>query len=101
MRANLLKRDVFVLEVYGVIASTISLQGDRLHTLFVATKYTRRGLGKLLVKHVENLAIQRGVKALVLSSSRTALPFYEKLGFTKRNFEPREFAPTWAMEKQL
>ena len=101
LRRHLQRREVFVLEINDQLAGIVSLEGDRLHSLFVEPNIAKMGHGRTLVNHIESLARSKNITVLKLSSSRTALPFYEKLGFQKINFEPREFAPTWAMEKPL
>ena len=98
---HLMRREVLVLEIDNKLIGTGSLEGDRLHSLFVEPNIAKMGHGRTLVDHIESLARSKGVSLLKLSSSRTAVLFYEKLGFQKLNFEPREFAPTWAMEKPL
>ncbi|MEO9167178.1 MAG: GNAT family N-acetyltransferase [Aestuariivirga sp.] len=101
MQQNLYRREVFVLEMNNQLIGTISLGGDRLHSLFVEPDSAKKGYGRILVGHIENLARNNSVSVLKLSSSRTAVAFYEKLRFKKLGFEPREFASTWAMEKRL
>ena len=101
LRRHLQRREVFVLETNGQLAGIASLEGDRLHSLFVEPNISKMGHGRTLVNHIESLARSKNISVLKLSSSRTAVPFYEKLGFQKLNFEPCEFAPTWAMQKPL
>ena len=101
LRRHLQSREVFVLELNNQLVGIVALQVDRLHTLFVEPSFAQRGNGRTLVNHIEALARSKGVNVLKVSSSRTAVPFYEKLGFQKLHFEPREFASTWAMEKRL
>lgn len=101
LRWHLQRREVFVLEIESKLAGIVALEGDRLHTLFVEPNFAKNGHGRTLVDHIESLARSKGITLLKISSSRTAVLFYEKLGFQKLNFEPREFASTWAMEKNL
>ena len=101
LQQHLQRREVYVLELDSKLTGIISLEGDRLHSLFVEPNIAKLGHGRTLVIHIEAVARERGITLLKLSSSRTAVPFYEKLGFQKLHFEPREFASTWAMEKRL
>ena len=101
LRRDLQRREMFVLEVEGQVIGTTSLGDDKLHSLYVEPSRTKKGYGRTLVTHIETVARNHGITLLKVSSSRTAVPFYEKLGFQKLNFEPREFASTWAMEKRL
>ena len=98
---HLIHKHVFVAADGPAILGVIILDGDKVHSLFVEPTQAKKGIGATLIKHIEKCAIQNGISTLRLSSSRTAVAFYEKLGFHKLNFEPREFAPTWAMEKIL
>ena len=101
LQQHLQRREAFVLEIDNQLVGIVSLEGDKLHSLFVEPSSAKSGHGRTLVNHIESLARSKGVNVLKVSSSRTAVPFYEKLGFQKLNFEPREFASTWAMEKRL
>ena len=101
LQRHLATRDMFVFEQNCCIIGTVRLDGNRLNSLYVDIHSMKAGIGRQLVEHVEMLAFSRGVSTMLVSSSRTAVAFYQKLGYTKLNFEPREFAPTWAMEKQL
>ena len=101
LRRHLHIREVFVLEFESRSVGIVALERDRLHTLFVEPTKTKMGHGRTLVNHIESLARSRNVTTLKVSSSRSAVPFYEKFGFRKLNYEPREFASTWAMEKTL
>lgn len=101
LRRHLITREVFVLEVDGKIKGTSSLKVDRLHTLFVEPRCVRMGYGRKLVNHIEILAHNNHVSVLKVSAARTSVAFYERLGFKKLEFEQREFASTWAMEKRL
>ena len=101
LRRDLQRREMFVLEVEGQVIGTTSLGDDKLHSLYVEPSCARRGYGHALVTHIEIMARNNSLSLLKVSSSRTAVPFYEKLSFRKLNFEPCEFASTWAMEKTL
>jgi len=93
--------EMFCFEQDSQLKGVVILAGDRLHSLYVAIDAMGRGIGRQLLTHIENLARERGVKTIFVSSSRTGVPFYERLGYAKLNFEPRKLAPTWAMAKIL
>jgi putative acetyltransferase len=94
-------RDVFVCFVDDTLAGTISLGGDKLHSLFVEPKLQRRGIGARLVDHLERHAIGKGLWVLRLSSSITARAFYERLGYQLIKFEERPDGSTFLMRKVL
>ncbi|MEA2952114.1 MAG: hypothetical protein QOJ96_1634 [Alphaproteobacteria bacterium] len=95
------ERDVFVCFQDDVLAGTISLGDDKLHSLFVEPCLQRRGVGTLLVEYLEKHAIRRGFSLLRLSSSITARPFYESLGYQLIRFEERKDGSTFLMSKTL
>jgi len=94
-------RDMFVYEEEKRVVGTISLEGDILHSLFVKPSLQGKGIGHQLVDHIENLAKMMGYNKIYLSSSITAKPFYERLGYAVVEFEKRPFGSTWRMEKAL
>jgi N-acetylglutamate synthase-like GNAT family acetyltransferase len=63
------------------IVGTASLDAGSVRTVFVAPDTQGRGIGKLLMRAVEEAAREAGLQALVVPSSVTAEPFYAKLGF--------------------
>jgi ribosomal protein S18 acetylase RimI-like enzyme len=55
----------------------------------VLPEYQRQGIGKAMLTHARELAVQAGCYKLVLSSNlrnQTAHGFYEKLGFEKHGY---------------
>ncbi len=61
----------------------------KMNGLAVLPEYQRRGIGKMLMEHVEKLAEERGASAVGLASGfgRTgAHGFYELLGYRKTSF---------------
>lgn len=94
-------RDVFVCLDEDHCAGTISLEGNKLHSLFVDPNLQRQNIGKQLVIYLENHALMRGQTELYLSSSITAVPFYERLGYLLIKFEERRNGSTYLMKKQL
>ena len=63
------------------VVGTATLQEDELGSVFVHPDLHGRGVGKLLVLHVEEVARQRGVAVMRAYSSLTALTFYLYLGY--------------------
>lgn len=94
-------RDVFVFEREGVIGGTVSLEDNILHSLFVKPLFQGKDIGRKLVLHIENFAKTKNYNKLFLSSSITAKPFYQRLGYCVIRVEKRPFGSTWLMEKVL
>jgi ribosomal protein S18 acetylase RimI-like enzyme len=77
--------------------------GDvRMRQVAVVTDLQGQGIGTALVKHAEALARKSGYCRIVLHARETAVPFYEKLGYSRigNGFEEVTI-PHWAMEKRL
>jgi len=95
------KRDVFVYHRDHQCVGTVSIEGDKLHSLFVKPGFQRQGIGTRLVMHLEQFAASKGLTELQLSSSITARPFYEHLGYLLIRFEERKDGSTYLMRKKL
>lgn len=71
-------------------------------TVFVLPEYHGRGIGKILMEYIEDVAVMSGLTALALEASITAHGFYRKIGFTDVIFENRNVAKDlFCMEKKL
>jgi GNAT superfamily N-acetyltransferase len=99
--SKMAQRDVFVAVHLSEIAGTISLGSGKLHSMFVEPKRQGQGIGRRLVSHLETHAVNSGLSSLQLSSSITAKPFYEKLGYQLVRFEDRPDGSTFLMRKSL
>lgn len=76
---------LWVLEIAGELAGAVGLEGAAragrlLRSLAVAPSYQRRGLGRVLVAHVESDARAHDIERLVLLTE-TAQPLFQKLGY--------------------
>jgi GNAT superfamily N-acetyltransferase len=74
------QRQMFVAEADGVVG-TISRDGNKVHTMFVQPDAAGRGIGRLLLRHIEALAAADGHDFMETSSSITAHGFYQRLGY--------------------
>jgi len=69
---------------------------------FVDREYQRKGVGKQLVKDIENRAIQVGAEKITVRSAIGAQRFYEKLGYKYHNGEEeKDKNGNYIMEKEL
>ena len=94
-------RDVFVALSDGRIVGTISLGGDKLHSLFVDPISQGHGIGLMLVTFLEAHARTKGLTRLWLSSSITARLFYQKLGYSEMNAPETKAFSTIPMQKTI
>lgn len=72
----------FVAEADGRIVGYADLQrSGHIDHFFVSGKYPRRGVGRLLMERLHARAAELGLGRLYSDVSRTAEPFFERLGF--------------------
>ncbi len=74
----------------------------RLRQMAVIWGLQRHGLGRALMQFAENIARDRGFKKICMHARKTAMGFYEKLGYEKVGEEFEEVSlPHYKMEKDL
>jgi GNAT superfamily N-acetyltransferase len=55
--------------------------GSQIRFMAVDDRYQGKGIGRLLMEHMEEIAQNKGCKETILHAREIALPFYEKLGY--------------------
>jgi len=77
------KYEFFVAEADGVIVGFGELgpEGGAIQGLYVSPDVKGRGVGRELLRTLEERARAYGLKSLRLTSSLNAVPFYERAGF--------------------
>ncbi|MEM1045834.1 MAG: GNAT family N-acetyltransferase [Pseudomonadota bacterium] len=73
---------VLLAEVNGVAAATGSLVEDKISAVFVRPSFQGLGLGKRLMRDLEDGARQAGRRQIRLHVSLISRQFYESLGYT-------------------
>jgi putative acetyltransferase len=73
----LVAEDSFGIKGFGIIVPDLF----KLRALYVHPAYGRQGIGKVLVKNLEMLALTLGVTLLKLNSSLNAENFYRQNGY--------------------
>ncbi|MEX6688942.1 GNAT family N-acetyltransferase [Danxiaibacter flavus] len=74
----------------------------RLRQMAVTSGLQGKGLGRAILIFAENVARDRGFKKICMHARKTALGFYEKLGYVKIGDEFIEVTvPHYEMEKAL
>jgi len=74
----------------------------QLRQMAVISGLQGKGIGRVLMQFAENIARDRGYKKLIMHARKTAMGFYEKLGYRKIGNEFLEVTiPHYAMEKSL
>ncbi|MBS1735854.1 MAG: GNAT family N-acetyltransferase [Bacteroidetes bacterium] len=74
----------------------------RLRQMAVQNNVQGKGIGAAMMNYAENLARDKGYKKLIMHARKTAVGFYEKLGYKKISSEFTEVSlPHFIMEKRL
>lgn len=74
----------------------------RLRQMAVVSGLQGKGVGKVLMQFAENIARDRGYKRIIMHARKTAVGFYEKLGYKTSGDEFEEVTiPHFVMEKDL
>jgi predicted GNAT family N-acyltransferase len=81
---------------------TIDKSTMQLRQMAVISGLQGKGIGKVLMQFAENISRDLGYKKLIMHARKTAIGFYEKLGYTKVGDEFLEVTiPHFAMQKEL
>jgi GNAT superfamily N-acetyltransferase len=74
----------------------------RLRQMAVVSGLQGKGIGKVLMQFAENIARDRGYNKIMMHARKTAVGFYEKLGYSKTSDEFEEVTiKHYVMEKDL
>jgi predicted GNAT family N-acyltransferase len=74
----------------------------RLRQMAVSNNLQGKGIGRALMNFAENIARDRGFKKLTMHARKTAIGFYERLGYEVCGDEFQEVTiPHFVMEKKL
>ncbi len=95
-----------VLEENNQIIGTGTIIDDHIIRVFVNPKFQKRGLGRLIMRELEEKAISTGVRAIKLDASLPSKKFYDSLGYatseaTYLEVENGEKLHYYKMEKVL
>jgi predicted GNAT family N-acyltransferase len=74
----------------------------RLRQMAVANNLQGKGIGASMMNYAENVSRDAGYKKVIMHARKTAIGFYEKLGYTVTGNEFTEVSiPHFVMEKRL
>lgn len=85
------QREMFVAEMAGKVVGTASLARDNrtqeeryvVLTIFVLPEEHGKGIGTKLMERVEEAARRKGAATLKVPAGRTAISFYQRLGYSR------------------
>lgn len=69
----------------------------------VADRYQRQGLGSIIVKELEKIALKKGVKSVILQARKNAVKFYEINGYeiVNKSYILFDEIQHWLMRKEI
>jgi N-acetylglutamate synthase-like GNAT family acetyltransferase len=77
------ERDCLVAESDNQIVGTAALDKNELAAFFVLPDFQNKGIGSSLLKQIEQIARQKQISTIIVESSITGEPFYEKMGYCR------------------
>lgn len=84
------------------ILTKIAPQTVKLRQMAVSSGLQGKGIGRVLMTFAENVARDRGMRRIVMHARKSAVGFYEKLGYNICSEEFQEVTiPHYEMEKAL
>ncbi len=84
------------------LLTEINKKTVKLRQMAVLSGLQGKGVGRVLMIFAENIARDRGYKKLIMHARKTAVGFYEKLGYKVCSDEFEEVTlPHYVMEKEL
>jgi GNAT superfamily N-acetyltransferase len=92
LKALAKERDIFVVVEDDKIVGSVAREGNHISTLFVDHKLRKQGIGRILLKFIENKIKEDSYDTAELTSGPTALTWYEKMGYseTEKQFDRKE-----------
>ncbi|MEV7022420.1 GNAT family N-acetyltransferase [Kitasatospora sp. NPDC093558] len=94
------ERRIYVAED-GRVVGTVSRDGNQVYSMFVDPDVAGRGIGRLLMDHVEALAAAEGHSHMEAGASITAHRFYLRRGYDDVRENDSGFGLTYLVRKPL
>lgn len=96
------KKELFVAIDNGIIIGVAAVEDNDISTVFILPEYQNQGIGKKLMKKVEDVAKNNGFREVKLNASINALEFYKKIGYKKgKRVEKENLGVTYEMIKEF
>jgi GNAT superfamily N-acetyltransferase len=80
---------------------TVSRDGNKVYTMFVDPDHHGAGIGRRLMRHVEELAVQDGHDHMETGASITGHAFYLRLGYVDVRTSDTDFGLNYILRKPL
>lgn len=83
MRKKISRQKVFCAELNGEIVCTIALDKDFVGGFYTRLQFINQGIGTIMMQHLEEFALKKGLAEIQLAASPEGLSFYYKNGWKK------------------
>ena len=83
LRNKIRQQIIFCADLDGVIVGSIGLDCDFVVGFYTHLNYLNQGIGTIMMKHVEAVALDKNLKEIHLAASPVGLKFYLKNGWRK------------------
>ncbi|HYE09444.1 MAG TPA: GNAT family N-acetyltransferase [Patescibacteria group bacterium] len=96
------KRKMYVAVEDGIIVGTASIDFDTISNIFVDIEYHSKGIDKMLISLLEEIADNNGLRLVKLVAAASVQKRYEKLGYdTVEEIESEMFGKEILMQRYL
>jgi len=105
LKKKIKSRDVYVMVENKKIIGSVDLDDNEIKGLYVLSSRIKKGIGTKLLKFMEEIAKNKGIKIINICSTKSAIPFYEKNGYKlieiKKGIEKGIMMTRHLMQKEL
>lgn len=95
------KRDLFVALDGKKFVGIAGLEKNEVRSVYVHVNMQRKGIGKKLMRKIENSAKKKGYKKIIVRSSLYSVNFYNNLGYKKIRKVFRKFDNSIVLDEVL
>ncbi|MGV9215736.1 GNAT family N-acetyltransferase [Micromonospora sp. RB23] len=95
------ERRIYVAEQDGRPVGTVSRDGNKVYTMFVDPDAHGHGIGRRLMRHVEELARAEGHTFMETGASHTGHGFYQRIGYTDVRVSDTAFGVNHILRRPL
>jgi len=105
LKKKIKSRDVYVMVENKKIIGSGDLDDNEIKGLYVLSSEIKKGIGTKLLKFIEEIAKNKGIKIINICSTKSAIPFYEKNGYKlieiKKGIEKGIMMTRHLMQKEI
>ncbi|KKK01509.1 GNAT family N-acetyltransferase [Micromonospora sp. HK10] len=95
------ERRIYLAERDGRVVGTVSRDGNKVYTMFVDPDLLGCGIGRRLMRHIEDLARAEGHEFMETGASITGHGFYQRIGYQDVRVSDTEFGINYILRRPL